>query len=112
VAHQNANPRLPPVCLSSARNRGFDPAIPGQIHGDISGTILRLLGSGPVSIQTSVGGCRFRQRWTTGCLTSATFAAPSRLRAVIYFGLRRPLPELPFRRGPSRCSEQDQQGSH
>jgi hypothetical protein len=33
-------------------------------------------------------------------------------RAVIYFGLRRSLPELPFRRGPSRCSEQDQQGSH
>jgi len=33
-------------------------------------------------------------------VTSATFAAPSRLRAVIYFGLRRPLPELPFRRGP------------
>jgi hypothetical protein len=65
-----------------------------------------------VSIQISVSECRFRQQWTTGCLISATFAAPSRLRAVIYFGLRRPLPELLFRRGPSRCSEQDQQGSH
>src|SRR5580658_1591131 len=63
-------------------------------------------------VETSVGACRFRQKWTTGCLTSATFAAPSRLRAVIDFGLRHPLPELPYRRGPSRCSEQDQQGSH
>src|ERR1700730_4212422 len=44
--------------------------------------------------------------------TSATFAASSRLRAVIYFCLRRSLPELPFRRGLWRCSEQDQQGSH
>jgi hypothetical protein len=68
-----------------------------QIQRDISGTVLcsrshirshpvyRVVSYwlGPVSIQKSGCGCRFRQKWTTGCLTSATIAAPSRLRAVI-----------------------------
>jgi len=68
-------------------------------------TRFRKMSSKPTSgqrflgwVHTSVRSCRFRQKWTTGRLTAATFAAPSRLRAVIYFGLRRPLPEPPFRR--------------
>jgi len=48
----------------------------------------------------------------TGCLTAARFAMLSRRRVAIYRGLRRPLPGLPFRRGSSRRSAQDQQGSH
>ena len=37
-----------PVCPSSARNRGFNPSILGQIQRDISGAILRLPQSYPV----------------------------------------------------------------
>jgi hypothetical protein len=112
-----------PVCPSSARNRGFGPSIPGQIQRDISGAILRLPRSYPVyrvvssrldraSIQTSVSGCRCRQKWTTGCLTSAAFAASSRLHAGSCFGLRARCLNCHSVGEPFLCCEQDQQGSH
>jgi hypothetical protein len=72
ISQADLRPAQLPVCPSSARNRGFGPSILGQIQRDISGAILRLPRSypvyrvvpsrlGPVSIQTSVSGCRCRQ---------------------------------------------------